>query len=337
MTEPKQVSSHTADINASAVGRYAMDDRDDFTDAGPGLLTELPEKMYSADGHLVRDGSLTAYIADDEAAPDTVNPALWRESQLLRRQGVFKVVDGLYQVRITMIVTIVDAPDGPRAHIPGCPVQSVRTPAPAPSAATPSAEALSLATSRPPKKSAHASAPVSASATNRHGPSTTPSVQSACSTVMTGPGWVIRRTCCVPSARNTGYVTSIGVASSSDVTTSVTSPGAAGSTGQSPRCAGGKRTAPDGSGTSPGWKDSAAGVGPGLGAALGAVHAVSARSVVSARAPIALLSSAIRMAVIVGGAGGATPGRSPGRVTSRRRERSRDSLVHIRHPGFRRP
>lgn len=59
----------------------------------------------------MRDGS-TASITDDAPCPDTVNPALWRQSQVLRRQGLFKVVEGLYQVRIVMQVTIVDAPEG---------------------------------------------------------------------------------------------------------------------------------------------------------------------------------------------------------------------------------
>ena len=31
--------------------------------------------------------------------PDTVNPSLWRQSQVIHQGGLFKVVDGLYQVR----------------------------------------------------------------------------------------------------------------------------------------------------------------------------------------------------------------------------------------------
>ncbi len=112
MTEPKDATSVTAEINRAAVAKYAMNDRADFTDAERGLIAELPEKMYTKDGQLMRDGSLTSYITDDAPCPDTVNPALWRQSQVLRRQGLFKVVEGLYQVRIVMQVTIVDAPDG---------------------------------------------------------------------------------------------------------------------------------------------------------------------------------------------------------------------------------
>ncbi|MEU6846205.1 alkyl sulfatase dimerization domain-containing protein [Streptomyces sp. NPDC046716] len=112
MTEPKHATPITTDANRAVVSRYAMEDRADFTDAARGFLAGLPEKMYTKDGHLVRDGSLTAYITDETPCPDTVNPSLWRQSQVLQRQGLFKVVDGLYQVRVTMTVTIVDAPDG---------------------------------------------------------------------------------------------------------------------------------------------------------------------------------------------------------------------------------
>lgn len=52
-----------------------------------------------------------AYITDDAPAPDTVNPSLWRQSQVMRRAGLYKVVDGLYQVRNNDIgdLTIVEA------------------------------------------------------------------------------------------------------------------------------------------------------------------------------------------------------------------------------------
>jgi alkyl sulfatase BDS1-like metallo-beta-lactamase superfamily hydrolase len=36
---------------------------------------------------------------DKDQAPDTVNPSLWRQAQLNRQHGLFKVVDGLYQIR----------------------------------------------------------------------------------------------------------------------------------------------------------------------------------------------------------------------------------------------
>ncbi len=42
---------------------------------------------------------LDAYGFLDEAVPDTANPSLWRQGQLLTRDGLFEVLPGLYQVR----------------------------------------------------------------------------------------------------------------------------------------------------------------------------------------------------------------------------------------------
>jgi alkyl sulfatase BDS1-like metallo-beta-lactamase superfamily hydrolase len=112
VTEPKPASAITAGVNGAATAGYPMADRADFTDIDRGFVAGIPEKIYTKDGHLVRDGSLVDYITDEAPCPDTVNPSLWRQSQLLQRHGLFKVVDGLYQIRMTMTVTVVDAPDG---------------------------------------------------------------------------------------------------------------------------------------------------------------------------------------------------------------------------------
>ncbi len=42
---------------------------------------------------------LDAYRFLDAAAPDTANPSLWRQGQLLLRDGLFEVVPGIYQLR----------------------------------------------------------------------------------------------------------------------------------------------------------------------------------------------------------------------------------------------
>ena len=51
---------------------------------------------------------------DDTAAPDTVNPSLWRQSQVMRRGGLYLVTDGVYQARSNDIanLTIVEGEDG---------------------------------------------------------------------------------------------------------------------------------------------------------------------------------------------------------------------------------
>jgi hypothetical protein len=51
------------------------------------------------DGKVVNDLSKFEFIKQDQPAPDTVNPSLWRVSQLLMNTGLFEVVPGVYQVR----------------------------------------------------------------------------------------------------------------------------------------------------------------------------------------------------------------------------------------------
>ncbi|MFY9699058.1 MAG: MBL fold metallo-hydrolase, partial [Rhodoplanes sp.] len=56
----------------------------------------------------------TAFIGEGKHAPDTVHPGLWRQSQLLMLGGLFKVVDGIYQVRAADLsnITFIEGPDG---------------------------------------------------------------------------------------------------------------------------------------------------------------------------------------------------------------------------------
>jgi len=108
----KPASSFTAEINRAALDRYAMDDRADFDAVDRGFIADLPEVLRDVDGRVVRDAHMLDYITDDRPAPDSVNPSLWRQSQLIKRGGLYRVVEGLYQVRFSANLTIVDAPDG---------------------------------------------------------------------------------------------------------------------------------------------------------------------------------------------------------------------------------
>lgn len=73
-------------------------DRQDFEDAWRGFIAALePGVVRAEDGRVVWDNDSYAFLAEE--APDTVNPSLWRQSQLNAIQGLFEVVPGLYQVR----------------------------------------------------------------------------------------------------------------------------------------------------------------------------------------------------------------------------------------------
>jgi alkyl sulfatase BDS1-like metallo-beta-lactamase superfamily hydrolase len=69
--------------------------------------------IADADGRVVWDLDAFAF-GEAEEAPDTVNPSLWRQFRLLRNQGLFEVVPGIYQVRSFDLsnVTFVEGDDG---------------------------------------------------------------------------------------------------------------------------------------------------------------------------------------------------------------------------------
>jgi len=108
----KPATSATSEVNRVALAQYAMDDLADFTDVGRGFIAGFPVKLHNDTGLLIRDHAELDYITDDAPAPAAVNPSLWRQAQLIKRGGLFMVTEGLYQVRLSANVTIVDAPDG---------------------------------------------------------------------------------------------------------------------------------------------------------------------------------------------------------------------------------
>jgi len=74
-------------------------DRTDFDNAHRGLIARLePGVIKNADGGVIWD--IDAFgRATQGSPPETVQPSLWRQSQLTSIQGLFEVTDGIYQVR----------------------------------------------------------------------------------------------------------------------------------------------------------------------------------------------------------------------------------------------
>jgi alkyl sulfatase BDS1-like metallo-beta-lactamase superfamily hydrolase len=97
----KDATDPTKAANQAVLGHLPFSDRREFEEAARGLVAPLPDGGVIAgdDGRVVWDLSRFAFIADDAAAPDTVNPSLWRQSQIVVKGGLYKVVDRLYQVR----------------------------------------------------------------------------------------------------------------------------------------------------------------------------------------------------------------------------------------------
>lgn len=96
--EHKQATPTIATANATAVSTLPFSDTADFDDADRGFLGALdPCVVTTADGRVVWDNDAYAFLADD--APPTVHPSLWRQSILAAKQGLYEVVEGIYQVR----------------------------------------------------------------------------------------------------------------------------------------------------------------------------------------------------------------------------------------------
>ncbi|MEI8083174.1 MAG: alkyl sulfatase dimerization domain-containing protein [Actinomycetes bacterium] len=92
-------SRHTIAANNALQDVLPFSEQTDFDNARRGFIADTPHRIISnPDGTASFD--LDAYgFVRDAPAPDTVNPSLWRQSQLLAITGLFEVAEGIYQVR----------------------------------------------------------------------------------------------------------------------------------------------------------------------------------------------------------------------------------------------
>ena len=89
------------------------DARIDFDFAERGFVATRKDPIIrNAKGDVVYD--LSSYDFLKDKAPDTANPSLWRQAQIITKNGLFKVADGIWQVRgfDVSTVTFVDAGAG---------------------------------------------------------------------------------------------------------------------------------------------------------------------------------------------------------------------------------
>ena len=100
-TPSKPATPFTKQANLQVLQELPFADKQDFADAQRGLIAkEDVVTIKDAKGNVVWDlEQYKQYIGLDKAAPDTVNPSLWRNAQLSLINGLFKVTDRIYQVR----------------------------------------------------------------------------------------------------------------------------------------------------------------------------------------------------------------------------------------------
>ena len=97
-TTSKPASEAIIGLHKAMLGRLPFSDTQDFDDATRGLVARRqPNAVATESGTVLWDNDTYAFLDGD--APDTVNPSLWRQSQLAAIDGLFEVVPGVYQVR----------------------------------------------------------------------------------------------------------------------------------------------------------------------------------------------------------------------------------------------
>ncbi len=104
---------HIVEANHAIRISLPLDDWEDFEDTRRGFIAALsPALVDGTSGRVVWD--MESYSFLEGECPDTVNPSLWRQSQLNAIHGLFEVVPGIYQVRGLDLsnMTIVEGREG---------------------------------------------------------------------------------------------------------------------------------------------------------------------------------------------------------------------------------
>lgn len=97
---PNEATDATKKANDAIANYLPFTNKQDFEDARRGFIADLPSSVIkNKDGNTVIDLGQYDFLKKDGDTPSSVNPSLWRQSQLLAIRGLFKVVDGIYQVR----------------------------------------------------------------------------------------------------------------------------------------------------------------------------------------------------------------------------------------------
>ncbi|MGB5223275.1 MAG: alkyl sulfatase dimerization domain-containing protein [Polyangiales bacterium] len=91
-------SSQTTSNNAAVAASLPLADQQDFDDARRGLVASDPDlRVMGSAGTPIWD--MPAYGFVDGDAPASVNPSLWRQAKLNNIHGLFKVTEGIHQLR----------------------------------------------------------------------------------------------------------------------------------------------------------------------------------------------------------------------------------------------
>ena len=90
----------TAESNQEWYSRLDFTDRSELANARRGLIEATPDLVITnASGQELWNMQAYRFLLDEGRAPATVNPSLWQNALCNVQCGLFKVCDGIYQVR----------------------------------------------------------------------------------------------------------------------------------------------------------------------------------------------------------------------------------------------
>jgi alkyl sulfatase BDS1-like metallo-beta-lactamase superfamily hydrolase len=97
---PKAADPQTREMNSRLPQYLPDDDGEENVFARRGLIASDPAlDIRTRSGKPVWDMKRYDFLSGNAPAPDTVNPALWRHARRTMIHGLFKVAEGIYQVR----------------------------------------------------------------------------------------------------------------------------------------------------------------------------------------------------------------------------------------------
>lgn len=112
---PKDASAATQQANNALFNQLPFSDNTDFTNAHKGFIAPLPQDVIKGEqGNVIWDPQQYSFIKEGDKSPDSVNPSLWRQSQLINISGLFEVTEGVYQIRNLDLsnMTIIEGKEG---------------------------------------------------------------------------------------------------------------------------------------------------------------------------------------------------------------------------------
>jgi alkyl sulfatase BDS1-like metallo-beta-lactamase superfamily hydrolase len=91
------VAPSVRQAHAAVAAAADLSDPASFADAKRGFIAAPKGQVKDEAGDVIWDYDVFAFVAG--SAPATVNPSLWRQALLNNQIGLFKVRDGIWQLR----------------------------------------------------------------------------------------------------------------------------------------------------------------------------------------------------------------------------------------------